>query len=90
MVGGDGTPLCADDNALAWMKASAAKQDLPNKVGFIYMLAGDTGTNNLAAGMRNEHQHWVQTGPHQMIVGPVVKDMPGYSRSTDRADATQP
>jgi hypothetical protein len=90
MVGGDGTPLCADDNALAWMKASAVKQDPPNKVGFIYMLAGDTGTNNQAAGMRHEHQHWVQTGPHVMIVGPMVKDMPGYSRSTDVVDATQP
>jgi hypothetical protein len=90
MVGGDGTPLCADENGLAWMKASAAKQDPPNKVGFIYMLAGDVGTNNQAANMTHEHQHWVQTGPHVMIVGPMVKDMPGYSRSIDVVDATQP
>jgi hypothetical protein len=32
----------------------------------------------------------VQTGPHVMIVGPSVKDMPGYSRAADVADATQP
>ena len=90
MVGGDGTPLCADENALAWMKAVGAKTEPPNKVGFIYMLAGDTGTNNEAAGQRSSHQHWVQTGPHVMIVGPMVKDMPGYSRAVDAADPTQP
>jgi hypothetical protein len=90
MVGKDGTPFCADESAVAWQKAAAAMQDPPNKVGFIYMLAGDTGTNNEAAGKRSEHQHWVQTGPHVMIVGPLVKDMPGYSRMVDVGDATQP
>ena len=89
-VGNDGTPLCADDNALAWLKAAGAKTEPPNKIGFIYMLAGDTGTNNEAAGQRASHQHWVQTGPHVMIVGPMVKDMAGYSRTTDVVDATQP
>jgi hypothetical protein len=33
---------------------------------------------------------WVQTGPHVMIVGPLVKEMPGYSRTADVADASQP
>ena len=88
-VGNDGTPLCADDNALAWLKAAGAKTEPPNKIGFIYMLAGDTGTNNEAAGQRASHQHWVQTGPHVMIVGPMVKDMAGLSRTTDVVDATQ-
>jgi hypothetical protein len=32
----------------------------------------------------------VQTGPHVMIVGPLVKEMPGYSRTADVADASQP
>jgi hypothetical protein len=82
-------PLCADDNGLAWMKSIGAKQDPPNKVGFIYMLAGDTGTNNSAAGL-TEHQHWVQTGPHVMIVGPAVKEMPGYSRAVDVKDPHNP
>src|SRR3954468_23268992 len=69
MIGGDGTPLCADENAMAWRKAVGSKSEPPNKVGFIYMLAGDTGTNNEAAGLK-VHEHWVQTGPHVMIVGP--------------------
>jgi hypothetical protein len=72
------------------MKASQAKTEPPNKVGFIYMLAGDTGTNNQAPGQRASHQHWVQTGPHVMVVGPMVKDMAGYPRTVDVADPTQP
>jgi hypothetical protein len=53
------------------MKAIGAKQDPPNKTGFIYMLAGDTGANNADA--HGGHEHWVQTGPHVMIVGPWSK-----------------
>jgi len=50
------------------------------------MLAGDTGANNADA--HGGHEHWVATGPHVMIVGPMVKDMPGYSRSVDVVDGT--
>jgi hypothetical protein len=90
MVAGDGTPFCADENAMEWRKAVGSKSDPPNKIGFIYMLAGDTGTNNQAAGQRASHQHWVQTGPHVMIVGPAVREMVGYSRNVDVSDPTQP
>jgi hypothetical protein len=86
----DGTPACADANAMEWMNAVRSKSDPPNKVGFIYMLAGDTGTTNHDPHERATHQHWVQTGPHVMIVGPMVREMTGYSRSVDVADATQP
>ena len=86
----DGTPTCADENGMEWMKAVGAKQTPPNKVGFIYMLAGDTGTSNHDPHDKTSHQHWVQTGPHVMIVGPMVKEMPGYPRNVDVADPTQP
>jgi hypothetical protein len=86
----DGTPACADANAMEWMNAVRSKSDPPSKVGFIYMLAGDTGTTNHDPHARATHQHWVQTGPHVMIVGPMVREMTGYSRSLDVADATQP
>jgi hypothetical protein len=89
MINAAGTPLCADENGLAWIKALAAKQDPPDKVGFIYMLAGDTGTNNADA-HDETHQHWVATGPHVMVVGPMVKEMAGYSRTVDVVDPTQP
>ena len=85
-----GTPLCADDNGMAWAKAVGAKEDPPKKIGFIYMLAGDTGTTNHDPHERMTHQHWVQTGPHVMIVGPMVKEMGGYPRNVDVSDASQP
>src|SRR4051812_3423267 len=43
-IAGDGTPLCGDEAGIAWFKAIGAKSDPPSKIGFIYMLAGDTGT----------------------------------------------
>jgi hypothetical protein len=42
----DGTPLCGDEAGIAWSQAVGSKSDPPNKVGFIYMLAGDTGTTS--------------------------------------------
>jgi hypothetical protein len=90
LISPDGTPLCADENGLAWFKAVGSKSEPPNKVGFIYMLAGDTGTSNHDPYQRASHQHWVQTGPHVMIVGPMVREMPGYPRGADVADPNQP
>ena len=90
LIGPDGTPLCADENGMAWWKAVGSKSDPPNKIGFIYMLAGDTGTSNHDPYQRASHQHWVQTGPHVMIVGPLVREMPGYPRTADVSDPTQP
>jgi len=46
LVSPDGTPLCADQNAMEWMKAIRERTDPPDTIGFIYMLAGDTGTTN--------------------------------------------
>jgi hypothetical protein len=54
------------------------------------MLAGDTGTTNHHPHQRDTHQHWVQTGPHVMVVGPRVREMTGYSRAVDVADPSQP
>ena len=89
-IGGDGTPLCGDEAGIAWFKAIGSKSDPPNKIGFIYMLAGDTGTTNHDPYQKEAHQHWVQTGPHVTIVGPMVREMSGFPRSADVADPTQP
>jgi hypothetical protein len=86
----DGTPFCADQNGMEWMKAIGARTEPPNKIGFIYMLAGDTGTTNHDPYQRDTHMHWVQTGPHVMIVGPGVREMMGYPRNVDVADPSQP
>ena len=52
-IGKDGTPECDDQNATEWRKALGAGQTPPNKIGFIYMLAGDAGTSNHDASQRH-------------------------------------
>jgi len=90
LIGPDGTPLCADQNGMEWVQSVGARTPPPDKIGFIYMLAGDTGTSNHDPHQRDSRQHWVQTGPHVMIVGPRVREMMGYPRNVDVADANQP
>src|SRR5262245_7899330 len=51
----DGTPECDDQNAMEWRKALQANQAPPNKIGFIFMLAGDTGTSNHDFTERHTH-----------------------------------
>ena len=90
-IGNDGTPECDDENAMEWRKALMAKQTPPNKIGFIFMLDGDTGTSNHDSAERHTHQHWVQTGPHVMIVGGAAREMlSAYPRDLDVKDPTQP
>jgi hypothetical protein len=82
LVSNDGRPLCADPNGMEWM-AIGAKATPPNKTGFIYMMAGDTGTSNHDP-YATDKSHWVQTGPHVMIVGAAARDMASiYPRTMD-------
>jgi hypothetical protein len=83
LVGSDGTPLCADANAMAWRKAVGAKAEPPEMTGFIYMMAGDTGTSNHDP-YETDKSHWVQTGPHVMIVGAAAREMASiYPKAMD-------
>lgn len=83
-------PMCADRNAMLWAQALQTHTAPPNVTGFVYMLAGDSGTNNMdpyATGM-HAHDHWVVQGPHVMIVGPAAASM-GYPMNAD-PDTTAP
>jgi hypothetical protein len=83
LVDPEGTPLCADANGMEWMKAIGAKATPPDKTGFVYMMAGDTGTSNHDP-YATDKSHWVQTGPHVMIVGKAAREMAGiYPRDLD-------
>lgn len=90
LPGGDGTPMCADKNAMQWMNALMKHAAPPEGVGFVYMLAGDAGASNTDpyATAPTATNHWVKTGPHVMIVGAAAKTM-GYPASAD-ADPTKP
>jgi hypothetical protein len=83
-------PMCADSNAMEWGHAYMSHTAPPDKVGFAYMLAGDNGASNTdpyASGPTADN-HWIKTGPHVMILGPVAKTM-GYPMSAD-PDVTKP
>lgn len=83
MVTSDGTPACADANGMEWFKAVETKAPPPEKTGFIYMMAGDTGTSNHDP-YATDKSHWVQTGPHVMIVGKAAREMASlYPRAMD-------
>jgi hypothetical protein len=91
MVGAAGTPMCADPNAMEWAHARETHASPPDKIGFIYMLAGDTGGSNTDpfATKAEPGNHWIETGAHVMIVGPADKTMTGYPRTAD-PDPTKP
>jgi hypothetical protein len=83
LVSPDGTPLCADANGMEWRKAIGEKKAPPDKTGFIYMMAGDTGTSNHDP-YATDKTHWVQTGPHVMVVGTAAGEMASiYPRTLD-------
>ena len=65
-------PMCMDAAALDWAKAWMGHQPPPaGRVGFMYMLAGGTDASNTDpyATRPSAANHWVETGPHVMVVG---------------------
>lgn len=90
MLLGPQEPMCADNNAMAWMKAILTHGTPPATTGFVYMLAGDEGASNSDpyARAQTADNHWVKTGPHVMLLGPSVKGM-GYPMGLD-PDPTKP
>lgn len=84
-------PMCMDANAMEWAHAWMSKTAPPDKTGFMYMLAGDSGASNTDpyATASASGNHWIKTGPHVMIVGPSAKLMAGYPTTPD-PDVTKP
>lgn len=87
----NGTPMCMDPNAMEWAHAWQSHGTAPDKTGFIYMLAGDTGASNTDpyATAKTAGNHWVETGTHVMVVGAAAKGMVCYPKTAD-PDPTKP
>lgn len=85
-----GSPMCADENSMAFFGAWMKKENPPDKTGIAYMLRGDNGASNTDpyAQAKTADNHWVKTGSHIMVVGPAAKSM-GLPDSAD-ADPTKP
>lgn len=78
-------PMCMDAAALAWAHAWMSKQTPPAKVGFMYMLAGGTDASNTDpfAQKPDKDNHWVETGPHVMVVGADAAFYDMYPKDAD-------
>jgi hypothetical protein len=79
-------PMCMDGNAMAWVHAWVAREIPPaGKVGFMYMLAGGTDASNTDphATAPAGDNHWIETGPHVMIVGADASFYAMYPTSAD-------
>ena len=66
-------PMCMDANAREWAHAWLGRKEPPaGKIGFIYMLAGDTGASNIDpyAEKRTSDNQWIAEGPHIMVLLP--------------------
>ena len=79
-------PMCMDPAAMEWVHAYVSHATPPSgKVGFMYMLSGGTDASNTDpyAAKPTATNHWIQTGPHVMIVGadPSFYDL--YPKSAD-------
>jgi hypothetical protein len=84
-------PMCLDANAMEWARAWMTHATPPDKIGFMYMLAGgsDASSTDPYAKSPSPGNHWVATGPHVMIVGPGAALMAGYPTSPE-PDVTKP
>ena len=79
-------PMCMDANAMQWAGAWMAHKDPPaGKVGLMYMLSGGTDASNTDpyATAPSASNHWINTGPHVMIVGADAAFYDMYPKSAD-------
>lgn len=85
-------PMCMDDNAMRWVHSWVGHQPpMAGKVGFMYMLAGGTDASNTDpyATKPEPNNHWVETGPHVMVVGADASFYDQYPKNAD-PDTSQP
>jgi hypothetical protein len=90
---GAGEPMCADKAAMAWADAWQNKKPPTAEIGFMYMLAGDSGVSNTDPydpGKETPTNNWIQTGPHVMIVGTNAKSMTAVYPRDAKGDPSKP
>lgn len=85
-------PMCWDPGAGLWVDAWLGhKTPPPGKVGLMYMLAGGTDSSNTDpyAQKPMAGNHWIETGPHIMIVGADAGFYASYPKDAE-PDTSQP
>ena len=79
-------PMCMDRAAMQWAGAWMGHKPPPaGTVGLMYMLAGGTDASNTDpyATAPSAGNHWVETGPHVMVVGADAAFYDQYPKSAD-------
>jgi len=79
-------PMCMDPAAMEWVHAYVSHTTPPpGKVGFMYMLAGGTDASNTDpyAAKPTAANHWINTGPHVMVVGAEASFYDAYPKNAD-------
>jgi hypothetical protein len=88
-----GEPMCADKAAMDWATTWQNKKPPTATIGFMYMLAGDSGVSNTDPydpGKETPTNNWIQTGPHVMIVGTDAKAMIEAYPKDAKGDPSKP
>jgi len=79
-------PMCMDKSAMQWAGAwMGHKPPATGNVGLMYMLAGGTDASNTDpyATAPSAGNHWVETGPHVMVVGADASFYDQYPKTAD-------
>jgi hypothetical protein len=78
-------PMCADKAAMGWIHAWLTHATPPpGKMGLMYMLEGGTDASNTDPyATQPKGKHWIQTGPHVMVVGADPAFYDQYPRLAD-------
>ena len=82
LIPGDDHPMCNDATWTAWLAAAAAGTEFStDTVGYSYMLQGDAMVHNHdpSASQPDDSGHWVQEGPHLMLLLPANVSLTGMS-----------
>jgi len=82
LIPGDDHPMCNDATWTAWLAATAAGEEFSaDTVGYSYMLQGDAMVHNHdpSASQPDDSGHWVQEGPHLMLLMPANVSLAGMS-----------
>jgi hypothetical protein len=79
-------PMCLDAAAMDWLMALLSKKEpAKGRIGLMYMLEGGTDASNTDpyATAPTADNHWVETGPHFMIVGAADEFYAAYPSGPD-------
>jgi len=82
LIPGDDHPMCNDAIWTAWLAAAAEGEEFStDSVGYSYMLQGDAMVHNHdpSATQPDDSGHWVQEGPHLMLLMPADMSLAGMS-----------